>query len=215
MQCSPKCKVCEARCPKDKQNPSKFGLFLPEESFFFRSSINCWKQVIVSKIGESGPQVFFQKNTENTNYKLTYWFIYFFALGCSKGHTCQWLSDVYYYKPGWLRSWWLQPWWKCWNTQSCHGCVLGWLGFSKSLAHALICFVCTDYISIIDRICFPTHSPKLSQAVLQNVIFQCMVCSVLHIFVWGNPLFSKGERDIGSWLLTIRSGLKKSQGWPA
>ena len=30
---------------------------------------------------------------------------------------------------------------KPWNTQSCHGCVLGWLGLSKSLAHALICHV--------------------------------------------------------------------------
>ena len=37
-----------------------------------------------------------------------YYFSSFFALGCSKGgHTCQWLSDVYYYGPGLLRSWWL------------------------------------------------------------------------------------------------------------
>ena len=33
-------------------------------------------------------------------------FPFFVALGVARGHTCQWLSDVYYYGPGLLRSWW-------------------------------------------------------------------------------------------------------------
>ena len=159
-------------------------------------------------------QILMVFKNHGTQYRLNYPIVFGALLwGCSKGAHLQmfiycllswaWLAQI------------LQLCRKSWNTQFCNVCVLGWLGPNKSLAHALICFVCTDYISIIDRICFPTHSPKLSQAVLQNVIFQCMVCSVLHIFVCGNQLFSKGERDIGSWLLTIRSGLKQSPGWQA
>ena len=50
----------------------------------------------------SDSQIFFQKTqcTKNS-------FPFCVALGVARGHTCQWLSDVYYYGPGLLRSWWL------------------------------------------------------------------------------------------------------------
>ena len=71
-------------------------------------------------------------------YKLNYPIVFGALLwGCSKGAHLQMFICC-------LLSWaWLDQILLCcrksWNTLFCNGCVLGWLGPSKSLAHALIC----------------------------------------------------------------------------
>ena len=82
--------------------------FLFRKIFFFYSSIIlCKTRWFFSRMQFGRPHQisnFFSEIPLCTKY----YFSFFFALGCSKGgHTCQWLSDVYYYGPGLLRSWWL------------------------------------------------------------------------------------------------------------
>ena len=90
-------------------------------------------------------QILMVSRNLGTHYKLDYPIVFcVFLWGCIKGGhlpmfiycllSWAWLAQIFVFGR------------KCWSTQFCHGCVLGWLGLSKSLAHALICLVLYDDI---------------------------------------------------------------------
>ena len=86
----------------------------------------------------SDSQIFFQKTqcTKNS-------FPFCVALGVARGHTCQWLSDVYYYGPGLLRSWWLVKILEHstkWIIQLFFGALLALFGVPCGCSGAAVCF---------------------------------------------------------------------------